>query len=560
LALSPTTAVSLAEAQASQTFAVVPSGQSPNYGLRLRALQAEFFLQDEFTFAERFHVVAGVRFQKANLPRDTGYFAAAFNQQDRQSLIVDASNLCNANADNAAICSLGNVLNQLLPSSLASAFNPHPYGVDARLGFAWKVSNDNRTILRGGFGTYTGQFAAIIAEESRNAFPSFLSFSGGINTTLGRSNAGAIGAADGVINAPNAIQALAGIANDIGTNSILADITYPSAPRHSSSIQQTLTFERRFGNDSAFTISYVGTEGRHLLNVSTPLGGFSRSFENTDATARNLICVSPCNFPLPGGSNGFVEQPLQYQGTNTSWIIGTKVIGTTASSSYNSLQASLTKHVSKWLQATSGLTWSHAIDDASDYTNLAGAFALPQDSSNPSEKGPSNFDVRLRSVTHFLAESPHDLKNSMRRDWLLSGIISFQSAQPYTINTSIDVNEDGNATDRLNSLSCLIHGSSSRVKWQVSGSNDCLAMPGQDGQVGRNSFRGWGLSDVDLALGRSISVKGRHSIQIRAEVYNFFNHPNFGIPDRILESPAFGNAMNSVLPPRTIQFAVKYLF
>lgn len=562
LALNATTAVSLAEAQASQTFAVVPSGQSPNYALRLRALQAEFFFQDEFTLAEKFHVVAGLRFQKANLPQDTGYFAAAFNQQDRQSLIDDASNACamNANPNNtAAICSLGNVLNQLLPSSLASAFDPNPYGLDARLGFAWNVSSDKRTILRGGFGTYTGQFAAIIAEESRNAFPSFLSFSGGINTSLGRSYAGGIGAVDGVIYAPNAIQALAGIANDIGSNSILAGITYPGAPRHPSSIQQNLTFQRQFGNDSVFTISYVGTEGRHLLDVSTPLGGLSRSFENTNASAGNLICVSLCNFPLPGGSNGFFEQPIQYQGMSTPWIIGAKVYGTAASSSYNSLQAGITKHVSTWFQATSGLTWSHAIDNASDYTNLAGSFAFPQNSVNPSERGPSNFDVRFRSVTHFLIESPR-VSNWLIRDWLLSGILTFQSGQPYTINTSIDVNEEGNATERLNNLSCLVRSSSSRVQWQVSNSSSCLSAPGQDGSVGRNSFRGWAFSDVDFALGRSIPVRAGQAIQLRAEAYNSLNHPNFGIPNRILESPAFGKAMTSVAPPRTIQFAARYTF
>jgi hypothetical protein len=47
---------------------------------------------------------------------------------------------------------------------------------------------------------------------------------------------------------------------------------------------------------------------------------------------------------------------------------------------------------------------------------------------------------------------------------------------------------------------------------------------------------------------------------VRMEVFNIFNHPNFGIPERILESPAFGEAVESVVPPRTIQIAVKLVF
>ena len=113
-------------------------------------------------------------------------------------------------------------------------------------------------------------------------------------------------------------------------------------------------------------------------------------------------------------------------------------------------QASFTKNLAQSLRMTAAFTWSHAIDNASDYADVAGAFALPQNSVEPSEKGSSNFDARLRSVTQFLVVSPSP--DPWLKDWTLSGILTFQSAQPFTVNTSIDVNEDGNATDRLKAL------------------------------------------------------------------------------------------------------------
>src|SRR5439155_24100087 len=83
-------------------------------------------------------------------------------------------------------------------------------------------------------------------------------------------------------------------------------------------------------------------------------------------------------------------------------------------------QVSVSSHdngVPKWLGLSSTpagcllpcidqVTWSHAIDDASDYFDSAGATALPQDSLLRSERGSSSFDGRFRSVSHFVWRLP----------------------------------------------------------------------------------------------------------------------------------------------------------
>jgi hypothetical protein len=243
--------------------------------------------------------------------------------------------------------------------------------------------------------------------------------------------------------------------------------------------------------------------------------------------------------------------------------ISSTQFGSGARSSYNSLQASVNAQLGEELQLISSLTWSHAIDNTSDFAATGGAFSLPQDSLSPSERGSSNFDVRLRSVTELLVDSSSFARRPIFRKWQLSGIVTLQTGQPYTINTSFDVNMDGNTTDRLNNTNpqYLTPASGSRTQWTLNAPESMLlADPGQEGSVGRNTFRGWGLYNVDLAFGRTFSTCWNHSLRLRTEVFNLVNHPDFGIPDRILESPAFGRAVTTVVPPRIIQIALKYMF
>jgi hypothetical protein len=149
-------------------------------------------------------------------------------------------------------------------------------------------------------------------------------------------------------------------------------------------------------------------------------------------------------------------------------------------------------------------------------------------------------------------------------DWHLSGIWTAQSGQPYTINTSIDVNGDGNATDRLNcSVDCLtFHPSGDRAQ-QVNVSNpaNLLAPLGQDGAVGRNTFTGDRLYSMDLALVKSVHLHGEQKLlSLRAEAFNVLNHADLGLPTRILESPAFGRSVSMVNKPRTLQVTCKLFF
>ncbi|MET0623346.1 MAG: TonB-dependent receptor, partial [Pyrinomonadaceae bacterium] len=66
------------------------------------------------------------------------------------------------------------------------------------------------------------------------------------------------------------------------------------------------------------------------------------------------------------------------------------------------------------------------------------------------------------------------------------------------------------------------------------------AASGRQGTLGRNALRGFGLSQLDLAVGRQFALSERTRLQLRAEVFNVSNHPNFGDPVGDLQSRLFG--------------------
>jgi len=71
--------------------------------------------------------------------------------------------------------------------------------------------------------------------------------------------------------------------------------------------------------------------------------------------------------------------------------------------------------------------------------------------------------------------------------------------------------------------------------------------------------RGPGIESVDLSLFKDFRVSESKRVQFRAECFNSLNHPNFGLPENDLESPAFGQILQAG-PPRLFQLALKFIY
>jgi hypothetical protein len=217
-------------------------------------------------------------------------------------------------------------------------------------------------------------------------------------------------------------------------------------------------------------------------------------------------------------------------------------------------------------------TFSKATDDASDVFDLAGASALPQNSTlgGRNERGPSNFDARHRFSYNYVTDLPSFSKYGEVVHYLLGGLqISgngfFQTGQPFTVNSIFDVNLDGNLTDRPDITTGITQTGNRSHPLQLTSNTPAflaslLAAPGQDGRVGRNTFRAGNVWISNLGIIKKFAISETQAVLFRMDIFNVLNRANYGIPVRFLESPSFGQATDTVTPGRRIQFALKYSF
>lgn len=553
-----------------QTLAVVPDST-----IALRFKQVNLFVQDEWRARPNLSFTFGARYELNTVPGSDGKrLEQALDPAELRDSLNRALPACIARLQDAEAChNTVRTINSTFPPDFRLLLGADKNDVNLRLGFAWDPSGKGETVVRGGFGSYSGQFNGIILGQSRNVFPDFLPlnlaafpyrvgvpgdtrtfFTNIANPILRQIDPNFNLIRTGTLNTLTAADPIAFLVNGVPFEPTLGVVLPRRELKTPYSCQYGITFEHVLWDDYLVSVAYVGTRGLKLLRISTPEKGVNLSrFEL--AVVRPIGQQSP-QTPFPIFS-GLLLAP-QDEFVKSHVHIAPTFFESSASSTYNSLQVEVRNRYSQRFQFGTVLTYSHSIDDASDYFDTAGAFALPQSSLLRSERGPSSFDVRFRSATNFVVDLPWK--------WQASGILIAQTGQPFTVNTIFDINRDGNLTDRLNSISGIvtnpIEGDRSVQLGLAPGTDpmSLLAPDGEDGSVGRNTFRARSTVTFDLSFLRTFNFSAERQFQFRTEIFNLFNRANFGIPERILESPAFGKSVRTTTPARMIQFGFKFLF
>jgi hypothetical protein len=254
-----------------------------------------------------------------------------------------------------------------------------------------------------------------------------------------------------------------------------------------------------------------------------------------------------------------------------------------AKSTYHALQVAFSRQYANGLAFTASYWFSKSLDDISSLnvagsapTLVAGENDLAQ---NPfdlaAEHGPSLFDARHRFVFSGTYALPHwsnasRVVNFVLNGWQANTIASLSSGTPFTVYDSADVSEQGSAPEITGFYSSRPDLISNPNAGQPHAANEWVSrapflqlnpvtQAGQFGNEGRNVVRGPGIEDVDFSLFKYFDAGERARVQFRAECFNLLNHPNFGLPENDLESPAFGQILQAG-SPRLLQLAIKVIF
>jgi hypothetical protein len=143
----------------------------------------------------------------------------------------------------------------------------------------------------------------------------------------------------------------------------------------------------------------------------------------------------------------------------------------------------------------------------------------------------------------------------------LAGIVTVQSGFPFTpqLGQSDPANVNYAYARRPDVVGTGSQPNQSIDRW-FNINDFVVPQPYTIGNAGRNILRGPGLQNWDLSLMKNFNFTERKYLQFRAEFFNIFNHPNFGLPNTNIEDPIHGGQITNANDPRIMQFALKLYF
>jgi outer membrane receptor protein involved in Fe transport len=312
--------------------------------------------------------------------------------------------------------------------------------------------------------------------------------------------------------------------------------------------QWNLGVQRLLPGNLVVTADYVGTKGTHL----STLRNLNQQLFNSNGVGTGII-----PFPNLG--------PIEYRDNG-------------GNSNYHGGELTLEKRFSRGFSFRTAYTFSKSIDFAQEHLASGGTGSFTQDSQNLRERrGPSDFDVRHRFVASYIYELPFGKGRSYLNDgalshvlggWRVSGLSNIRSGRPFTVSANGNSTALGGA--RGGGLvgafaDCLRDGSLSSGERNIDRWFDTTAYsvptPARLGTCGRNTLRGPNLTNFDIALARTFDYFGEdRNLELRWEVFNMFNTPQFGLPERNLSSSSAGRISTLAGDPRVMQFALKFNF
>jgi hypothetical protein len=312
--------------------------------------------------------------------------------------------------------------------------------------------------------------------------------------------------------------------------------------------------EYLLGSRSSINIGYVGNKSTNLV---TPIEG---------------------NQPLPGVGDPSTWTSTQSRRPLFAFNPLITDISTTASrgrADYNALQTTFKQRLWNGLDFVANYTLSKANSNNLGYygsANVAAEGAYPVNSRDiEANYGPAFFDARHIVSIAGSYELPFGKDRMFGGDWnrALDAIAGGWSASfavtahtgfPITVQNSVRRSLQGTRSAEWPDLIGDPVPSDQTLEHWIERSAFAPAALGTFGNAGVGILRAPGYFNADLSISKRFNTVGRQYLQFRGEMFNVLNHPNFGPPNRDIQSTAFGTITSTAGDPRIVQMVLKYYF
>lgn len=546
------------------------------------------FVQDDYRWSPRLTLNLGLRWEGMSFGHDKLYRAGIFDptlaaQGLNPFLIPEKVNLAGfTGTPGVSDC------------ALKSCFDGNNWG--PRIGFAWDVRGDQKTVIRGGYGIYyqrlsnqnilqnslaapftvqplsstttpapfqlANPFASIPPPSiiAADFIPTATFFAGLRNVTTGlpATNPNDPNVAPIFVNAAGQrCLNYGGTATNCSIN--LASFTSAPLDAYTPYTQQyNFTVQRELGRGFAVELGYVGTHYTGGIGIWDP-------FLAPVASPSNPITVRDMNgVSYTITTNTVNNEELRHTVLGLSRKRGARYSGNIGFADYDSFQATVSRRFSRGLYFQAAYTFSKTTDNVSgslstDELNITragqgGANILNAQNDPFQNKARGDFDRPHRFVVSYSYDLPtpdgNFWNNQIWKGWSVSGIVTYQSGLPFSITDSTSGGAFGQTGGGTASFSGAC-GDIASTYTQGSTSDQLahflnpacfrtssLVANGAAGATGfgdvpRNSFRGPYQQNWDFSVLKTFYIKEDHEIRFRMDVFNLWNHPVFGFPTAV---------------------------
>ncbi len=445
-------------------------------GFEFQTKDYAFFIQDEWKVRPRLSLTLGVRYEYEQFPTP-----------QIPNPAVDAS-----------------------INGSTSAFPSNKSNIGPRVGFAYDVLGNGKTVLRGGYGEF---FARAINSTIYNALAQTGNSAGQLSISIPNS-ATPVQLANGATIAGPLFPAILNPAIKPGGATA---VYYFDRNFKVPEIQQAdLTVSQDLGWNTTLEVSWLGAFGRRLPDfVDTNLPASNGTISYTVSDPNRIGPIAPgtvLSFPFYGRLNTANGRPNPNFGSTTDIFSG-------VNSNYEALVGHLVHHLNRNLQFDINYTWSHALDYGENNTTFTSTNLLLDPRNLRLDYGNSNQNVPNRLVMFAVYQTPspfHGILGRLLNDFEVSPSYAGQTGLPYSYNASGSTNNLQVSTSSVTSSGLAAIGSS------INGAGGANRVPG----YARNFFKQPTTQVLDLRLSKRFNVADRAKIELLGESFNIANHLN----------------------------------